>query len=125
DVDVASLAVDGASDVCVIGSRDGQLRVSDAAHAASAAASSSTLGLFGHRGALTATAVNAARGIAASGGADGSVRLWNLASGEPEALIVSPASVGGDVQPIAALAFSADGRFVASAAGMVARVSRV
>ncbi len=57
---------------------------------------------------MTAVAVNVERGLAVTGGADGIVRTWDLASGMPTALGREPAPA-----PITALAFAPDGATLA------------
>ena len=59
---------------------------------------------FGHRGAVTAVVVNVERGLAVTGGADGIVRTWELASGMPSAL-----GMERPPAPVTALALTADG----------------
>ncbi|HVY65204.1 MAG TPA: AAA-like domain-containing protein [Gammaproteobacteria bacterium] len=79
--------------------------------------SAAALEYLGHRGAVSAVAVNVEHGVAVTGGADGRVRVWDLASGMPTAVGVEPATA-----PIAAVAVTADGRLLASAAGNVVRI---
>jgi hypothetical protein len=59
-------------------------------------------------------------GLAATGGADGVVRLWDIASGAPTGAVAQPAGAA-----VAVVALSADGRYVGSAGGTVARAARV
>jgi WD40 repeat protein len=82
--------------------------------------SNSPLAFFGHRGRVTAAALNGGRGLAATGGADGIVRLWDIASGAPTGVVMQPAAA-----PVALVALSADGRYVASAAARTVRVATV
>jgi hypothetical protein len=72
---------------------------------------------IGHRGAVTAVAVNVERGLAVTGGADGIARTWDLASGMPSAFGEPEAA------PISVVAIAADARLVASAAGPRVRVA--
>jgi hypothetical protein len=112
------VAVDREADVAAIGLRAGQLVAGRAEEIDLARAA---LGYFGHGGAVTSAAVSAAHGLAATGGADGAARLWTLATAAPagEPLWHSPRA------PVSAVALSADGRWLASAAGDSARVWNV
>jgi len=77
-----------------------------------------SLEFFGHRGPVTAVAVEG--DVAASGGRDGIVRVWSVASASPTATIMQPIDA-----PIGALALSGDGRLVAAEAGGMLRVADV
>ena len=79
-----------------------------------------SLSFFGHRGGITAAALSGSRGLAATGGNDGIVRVWDLASGAPTAAVAQPADA-----PVTIVALSADGRYVASAAARTVRVATV
>ena len=117
DLDVTALYVDGASAAVALGSRAGQLRFGATAEAALAAG----LDYFGHRGAVTAVVADAARGIAVTGGEDGIVRAWNLATAEPATPVLAHAIASGD-GPVHAVALSADARWIASAAAGTVRL---
>jgi hypothetical protein len=110
-----ALAIDRTSDVIAVGLASGQLHFGPVAATAEARDS---LPFFGHRGPVTSVAMNGARGMAASGGNDGIVRLWDLASGSPTGAVAQPIDA-----PIALVALSADGAHVASAAGRTVRVA--
>jgi WD40 repeat protein/subtilisin-like proprotein convertase family protein len=107
--ELGAAALDRDADLAVIGTRSGQLHLRTAAELAADTA----LEYFGHRGAIESVDVNSARGLAASGGAYGTVRVWDVASGAP----VGMPLVMDDAGPVAAVAVSADGRSVAGAAG--------
>ena len=94
DVELTALDVDRARPVLAVGLRSGQLRFGDADGAATAAAAG--VEFFGHRGAVTAVAVDAARGVAVTGGVDGIVRVWDLASGEPVTPVLAHGVPSGD-----------------------------
>ena len=70
-----------------VGLASGQLQLG----AAPAPAARDSLSFFGHRGRVTAAAVNSSRGLAATGGNDGIVRVWDLTSGAPIAAVAQPA----------------------------------
>ena len=72
-----ALALDRTSDVIAVGLASGQLQLMPAAREPGAHRSS----FFGHRGRVTAAALNGGRGLAATGGNDGIVRVWDVASG--------------------------------------------
>ena len=63
-----------------------------------------------HQGGVQSIAVSSRGDIAASGGADGVIRLWNIASGEPLGELR-----GHEKGDINALAFNADGSILVSA----------
>jgi WD40 repeat protein/subtilisin-like proprotein convertase family protein len=109
-----AVALDRASDVVAIGLASGQLQI------VPTTGTRSPLSFFGHRGAITAVALNSTRGLAATGGNDGIVRVWELGSNAPTVAVAQPADA-----PIAIVALSADGRSVASAAGGTVRVATV
>jgi hypothetical protein len=64
--------------------------------------------------------MNSDRGLAATGGRDGIVRVWELASGAPTGTVAQPADA-----PVAIVALSTDGQYVASAAAATARAATV
>jgi WD40 repeat protein len=109
-----AVALDRANDVVAIGLASGQLQI------VRNAGTRSPLSFFGHRGAITAAALSSARGLAATGGNDGIVRVWELGSNAPTVAVAQPADA-----PIAIVALSPDGRSVASAAGGTVRVASV
>jgi WD40 repeat protein len=110
-----ALAIDRADGVVALGLASGQLEI-----VAPAAAAPATLSFFGHRGGITAAAVNGGRGLAATGGHDGIVRLWDLGSSAPTGAVAQPAD-----GPVTVVTLSGDGRYVASAAARTARVATV
>ena len=111
------VALDHAAERLAIGLANGRLAL-DAVPSAPPAVEA--LEYFGHRGAVTAVAVNVARTLAATGGADGIVRTWDLGSGMPTAVDLEPAQ-----GPVSLIALAADARFVASAAGTRVSVTNV
>jgi WD40 repeat protein len=111
-----AVAVARGTELVAVGFDSGQLEI--AASGDLATAGGERLGYFGHRGAVTAVAVAAERGLAATGGSDGTVRLWDAASGEPVGIVMQPAEA-----PIARVALAASGRWVANAAAQSVRVA--
>ncbi len=109
------VAIDRTSDVIAVGLASGQVELGPVATAGEARES---LAFFGHRGPVTAVAVNGARAVAVSGGNDGIVRIWDVASGAPTGTVAQPIDA-----PIAFVALSGDGLRVASAAGRTVRVA--
>ena len=112
-----ALALDHTTARLAIGLANGQLALDTVP---SVAATAESLEYFGHRGPVTAVAVNVDRGFAVTGGADGIVRTWELASGTPTAVDLEPAPA-----PVGVVALAADARSVASAAGTRVRVANV
>jgi WD40 repeat protein/subtilisin-like proprotein convertase family protein len=109
-----ALALDRANEVIAIGLASGQLQV------VSTTAARSPLSFFGHRGPIVAAALNSSRALAATGGTDGIVRVWELDSNAPTVAVAQ----GADA-PITIVALSADGRYVAGAGGATVRVATV
>ncbi|HVJ29621.1 MAG TPA: proprotein convertase P-domain-containing protein, partial [Gammaproteobacteria bacterium] len=114
DAAPTAVALDRANGVVVLGLASGQLQVVPAAGERSA------LSFFGHRGPIVAVALNSDRGLAATGGNDGIVRMWDLGSSAPTVVVAQPADA-----PITIVALSVDGRYVASAALGIVRVATV
>jgi WD40 repeat protein/subtilisin-like proprotein convertase family protein len=110
-----AIALDRTSDLLAVGLASGQLQF-----ASMGGSRGSSLAFFGHRGPVTAAALNGGRGLAATGGRDGIVRVWDIASGSPTGIVMQPADAA-----IALVVLSADGRYVASAAERVVRVATV
>jgi WD40 repeat protein len=109
-----AIALDRANDVVAIGLASGQLQI------VPTTGTRSPLSFFGHRGAILAAALSSGRGLAATGGNDGIVRVWELGSNAPTVAVAQPAET-----PITIVALSADGRYVAGAAGSTVRVATV
>ncbi|HET7924191.1 MAG TPA: proprotein convertase P-domain-containing protein, partial [Rhodanobacteraceae bacterium] len=112
DTTPTAVALDRANGVVALGLASGQLQIVPAQGERSA------LSFFGHRGAIAAAALNSGRGLAATGGSDGIVRVWDLGSSAPTVVVAQPADA-----PIAIVALSVDGRYVASAAAAVVRIA--
>jgi WD40 repeat protein len=112
-----AVAFDPATRLVAIGLRSGELQFASADTLATPRAS---LAFFGHRGPITAVALDASRGLAATGGSDGIVRLWDVAAASPTGAVMQPTNTA-----ISSVALSADGRFVANAAGRTVRVANV
>jgi len=111
------LALDRGGDVVAFGLRSGQLEVGPRSLLAKPG---STLSFFGHRGPITAAVIDTTRGLAATGGADGIVRLWDSTTGEPTGIVMRPAGAAIDL-----VAVSFDGGAVASAAGRIVRIADI
>jgi WD40 repeat protein len=108
-----ALALDRSSDLLAVGLASGQLQLTSAD-----GRSRAPLAFFGHRGPITAVALNGARGVAATGGNDGIVRVWDVATAAPTVAVMQPSGTA-----IASVALSADGQHVASAAERIVRVA--
>jgi len=117
DMQLTAAAVDPSARVAALGFRGGNVRVRSSAELERGIEPAKSVDYIGHRGAVTALALNAARGTIASGGVDGVVRAWELASVAPTAHFMRhPAG------PIHAVAVSPNGRLLGSAAEYSARV---
>lgn len=128
EIGALALSPDGA--VVAIGSRGGQLRV----RASGELGADAALDYFGQRGAIVSADIAAARGVAVTGGGDGSVRVWDVATGGPvgEPLVPaagdggSPGNGEGEPRPegasVGAVAVSADGRAIAAGVGSTVQV---
>jgi WD40 repeat protein len=109
---VSAVALDRAGRLVAVGLASGQAEFrEDAGRAPS-------LAYFAHRGAVTSAAAHAERRVAVTGGADGTVRVWDTSTGEPSGVVVPAASDAVEI-----VALSADGRVVASAAGALVKVA--
>jgi WD40 repeat protein/subtilisin-like proprotein convertase family protein len=109
------LALDRTSDLLAVGLASGQLALAPVGTTLPA-----SLAFFGHRGPITAVALNGGRGLAATGGVDGIARVWDIASGAPAGAIMQPSDAA-----IIHVALSSDGQYVASAALRTVRVATV
>jgi WD40 repeat protein len=117
DAVASALAIDRTSDLVAIGLVSGQLRL---VPLSSDAPATEPLAFFGHRGRITAAALRGSSGLAATGGSDGVVRIWDIASGAPTGAIMQATDAA-----IVSVALSADGRHVASVAGRTLRIATV
>jgi WD40 repeat protein len=68
--------------------------------------------LPGHTGHVYGLAFSPAAALLATASEDGTVRLWDLASGGAAARTIGPGPFGG---PVRAVAFTPDGRYLATA----------
>ncbi len=118
DVDAVptAIALDGVNDVVAVGLASGQLQIV----AAAAPAARPSLSFFGHRGRISSAALNGTGRLAATGGNDGIVRVWDVESGAPTAVVAQPADA-----PVAIVALSSNGAYVASGAARAVRVATV
>jgi WD40 repeat protein len=114
---VSAMALDEAAQIAALGYRDGHLRIRTTAQLVEGLDAPDTIEYIGHQDMVTSITVNSARGLIASGGRDGTVRIWELASGAPTAPFMRHAE-----GPIRQVALSDDGRWVVSTAEGSARV---
>lgn len=119
DLDLSATALDEDGGLAVLGFRGGHVRVRSASELARSLPASETVEYIGHRGRVTSLDVNAAANLIASGGEDGVVRVWDLASVAP-----APEFMRHPVGPVRAVAISHDGRWIVSAAEYSARAWR-
>lgn len=114
---LSALAIDRGGSVAALGFRSGNVRVRRPGQPDRVTDSAQDVDFIGHRGRVTCLAVNAANGRIASGGEDGVVRVWDLASAAP-----TPHFLRHPEGPIHAVDISRDGKWIASAAEYSARV---
>jgi len=114
---MSAMALDDTAQVVAVGFRDGHLQIRTAAQIDERVETIEDIAYVGHRGAITALALNVPRGVIASGGRDGVVRIWQLTTGAP----TTPYLRHPD-GPINAVAISRDGQRIVSAAADGARV---
>jgi WD40 repeat protein len=119
DLNLSAMALDDDGSLAVLGFRGGHVRVRSATELARAAPSE-TVDYIGHRGGVTSLDVNAPQNLIASGGEDGVVRVWDLATVSP-----APEFMRHPIGPVHAVCLSGDGRWIASAADYSARAWRV
>jgi WD40 repeat protein len=117
DRDLSTSALDRGGQVAVFGFRGGHVQAESIDELKHPRANLESINYIGHRGVVTSLAVNAAHNIIASGGSDGVVRVWNMATGAPSSQFLRHPE-----GPVRALDLSADGNFVMSAAEYSARV---
>jgi len=110
---IVSLAAGRTSPLVVLGASDGTVRVVDAALLVEVRV------VTGHQGWARAVAISDDGGLAASGGADRTVRLFDPASGETRAVVSLPESAG----EVLSLAFMDGGRTLAVTAAYGRRFS--
>jgi WD40 repeat protein/subtilisin-like proprotein convertase family protein len=110
--DVTAVALAGDAQLIALGTRGGQLMMRKPAQS-----TGSALDYFGHRGAVTSVAVDARTGVAVSGGRDGTVRIWDVASGAPREGELTQGAVA-----VTAVALSPDAARIASAGGAMVRI---
>jgi len=114
---ISAMALDPTAQIVALGYRNGHLRIRTAAQLREGIDAQDDIEYIGHQGPVSALAVNSMRGLIASGGRDGIVRVWDLASGAPMAPFMRHSD-----GPIYAVAVGADGRYIASATEGSARV---
>jgi WD40 repeat protein/subtilisin-like proprotein convertase family protein len=119
DLNLSAMALDDDGSLAVLGFRGGHVRVRSATELARAAPSE-TVDYIGHRGGVTSLDVNVPQNLIASGGEDGVVRVWDLASVAPD-----PEFMRHPIGPVRAVCLSGDGRWLASAADYSARAWRI
>jgi WD40 repeat protein len=66
----------------------------------------------GHTGPVHGLAFSPTQPLMATGGEDGTVRLWNLTGAAPRTRVIGPGPFGGAVRSVA---FTPDGRYLATA----------
>jgi WD40 repeat protein len=117
-LDLSALALGAEGRIAAVGLAEGYVRARSLA--ALDVQDTASVDYIGHRGRVTALALNVAQNLIASGGDDGVARVWNLATVSPtDALMRHPEG------PVAALALSRGGEWLLSAAPGAARLWRL
>ena len=119
EIELSALALDKEGGVAALGFHDGHVGVSREGRAEIPVTDDLAVDYIGHQGGISSLAVNVARDAIVSGGSDGLVRVWELASGAPTAPFMRHPE-----GPIHAVTMSGDGRWIGSAAEYSARVWR-
>ena len=111
NVGVSVMALDETAQIAALGYRDGHVQIRTTAQLQEQIETQREIPYIGHQGAVASIAVSSERGLIASGGRDGVVRLWSLTSGAPtEPFMRHPEG------PVHDVAISDDGRWVISGA---------
>ncbi len=118
--ELTALALDEHGRFASLGFRDGTVRVRSASALERAPMAEPPVDYIGHRGAVTSLAVRTEHSLVVSGGTDGNVRVWDLASVAPAPQLMRHRS-----GPIHAVAIASDGERVAGAADGSVRVWRI
>ena len=105
--ELTSLAIGSEGRLAALGFSGGFVRAASLNDPDTLSADTEAIDYIGHRGAVTAIAMNVDQNLVASGGRDGTARLWNLATMSPGETNISHA--GG---PVAALSLSPDARWL-------------
>ena len=117
DLNVSSLALDSAGRIAALGFRDGHIQVLTSSQLESGSHRAEGINYVGHQGGVSSITVDASQGTIISGGEDGAVRIWDIASGAPVGAFMRHPE--GSVN---AVALSPDGEWILSAAGSSAMV---
>ncbi|HSG66472.1 MAG TPA: proprotein convertase P-domain-containing protein, partial [Gammaproteobacteria bacterium] len=116
---LSAAALDETAQIAALGYRDGHLEIRTTAQIQEGIDAQDDIAYIGHQGAVTSLAINSSRGVITSGGVDGVVRAWDLASGAPtESYMRHPE---GAIQTVTV---SRDGSWLASGADGSVRVWR-
>lgn len=116
---LSASALDERGSLAVLGFRDGHARVRGV-NGLDRAVTEPGVDYIGHRGPVTSIAASVEAGIAASGGVDSVVRIWDLGTVAPnEYFLRHPEG------PVRRVVISPDGRLLASGAEYSARIWRI
>lgn len=116
-LDLSALALDRSGRVAALGFRDGNVSVLTTSQLENGGYSQEEVDYIGHQGSVSSIVVDTLRGSVVSGGDDGTVRIWDIASGAPLELFMRHAA-----GPVNAVALSPDGQWILSAAESSARL---
>ena len=110
DLNVSALALDRAGRIAALGFRDGHIQILTSSQLESGSHRAEGVDYIGHQGSVSSIAVDASQGSIVSGGDDGLVRIWDIATGAP-----AGAFMRHPEGPIHAVALSPDGTWILSA----------
>lgn len=117
DLDISALALDRAGRLAALGFRDGHVQVLTASQLQSGSQSDEGIDYIGHQGGVSSITVDASQGVVVSGGDDGVVRIWAIASGAPLAPFMRHPE-----GPVHDVALSPNGEWILSGADNSARL---
>ena len=118
--EVSAIALDQQGGVLAVGFRGGYVRAQNVADLSHTVLALDGLDHIGHRGGVRSLAVHAAQGSIVSGGNDGAIRVWDIASMVPAA-----STMRHPTGPVHAVALSNDARTIASAGASSIRLWRI
>jgi WD40 repeat protein/subtilisin-like proprotein convertase family protein len=117
DLNLSALALDKEGRVAALGFRDGHVQVLTTSQLETGPLNQDGVDYIGHQGSVSSIAVDTSQGSIVSGGDDGVVRIWDVATGAPLQQFMRH-----EEGRVNAVALSSDGRWILSAAESSARL---